>query len=155
MNAKTIKGVLILIALVFMGWQTGIAQAQDQQPSPQGQARGQDTYGPQKPEQAPESGSELAGIYGQLRELANQYKEARTEETKRSILVRAESLMGQIFDAKVNREQVSIDAEEKRLNRHKQVLHRKQSQRREWMHHGVQLFFETGEVPELEISQEP
>lgn len=155
MNAKTIKGVLILIALIFMGWQIGIAQAQDQQPSPQGKARGQDTYSPQKPEQAPESGPELAGIYGQLRELANRYNEARTEEAKRSILVRAESLMGQIFDAKVNREQASIDAEEKQLNHRKQVLHRKLSQRRDWVHHGVQQYFETGEVPELEMSQEP
>jgi len=155
MNAKTIKGILILIALAFMGWQIGIAQAQDQQPSPQGKARGQDTFSPQKPEQKPESGSELAGIYGELRELSNQYDKARSEESKQAILVRAENLMGQIFDAKLNREQVSIEAEEKRLNMRKELLHRRQSQRREWVHRGVQQFFETGEPPEWETIQEP
>jgi hypothetical protein len=155
MQSRMIKAGLILVALIFMSWQVQIAIAQDQQPAPRDKVKGQDMQSPRhRGEQPPESGSDLAGLYAELRDLGKQYKEARSEDAKQHIQQRAEELMSQVFDAKVQKEQHRIDGEERRLNTEKELLHEKQMHKQDLVHQGVQRFFETGEPPEWATSRE-
>jgi len=155
MKSRMIKTGLILVALVFMGWQIQFAAAQDQEPSPQSKVKGQDVQSPRHHEEPPpESGPDLAGLYAELRDLGKQYKEARSEDAKQRIQQRADELMSQVFDAKVQKEQRRIEALERRLNTEKELLHEKQVHKQDLVHQGVLRFFETGEPPEWATSRE-
>ena len=155
MNSRMIKTGLILVALIFMSWQIQLAVAQDQQPAPRDKVKGQDVHSPRHHDQQnPEGRPDLAGLYGELRDLGRQYKEAQSADAKQRIQQRAEELMGQIFDAKVQKEQRRIEAEERRLNTEKELLHEKQVHKLDLVHQGVQRFFETGEPPEWATSRE-
>jgi hypothetical protein len=145
MKSRITMVALAMAVLIFLAWQAQTTWGEDP-PPPKGQ----------KPEiinqgyggEAPAGGPDLAGAYAELRQLAQSYKEARSEEAKQRIRVRAEDLMSQVFDAKVQREQRRIEAEERRLNTEKELLHEKQMHKQDLVHQGVMRFFETGEPPE-------
>jgi len=155
MKSRMIKTGLILVAALFMAGQYQLALAQDQPPSPRDKAKEQDVHSPRHhDQQPPESGSDLAGLYAELRDLGKQYKEARSEDAKQRIQQRADELMSQVFDAKVQKEQRRIEALERRLNTEKELLHERQLHKQDLVHQGVQRFFETGEPPEWATSRE-
>lgn len=90
----------------------------------------------------------FGAIYAELRQLMEQYRRAREKDAKQRIMVRAEELMGQLFDAKVQAEQRRIERMEERLNKEKHRLQEMQSHKRDLVHQGVQKAFKTGEMPD-------
>ena len=146
---------LYLVALVFLAWQVQLASAQDQPPPQRDKVKGQDMQSPRHHEPPPpESSPDLAGAYAELRQLGREYKAAQAEDAKQHIRVRAEELMSQIFEAKVQKEQRRIEAEERRLNNEKEMLRERQQHKMDLVHQGVQRFFDTGEPPEWATSRE-
>jgi len=148
MKSRVTLLALFLAALMLMAWQFGTAVAQDQPTAPPAKGKKPELNNAQNVGERPEGGPDLAGLYAELRELAKNYKEARSEDAKQRIVARAEELMGQILDAKVQKDQKRIEAEERHLNAKKEALKEKQLHKQDLVHQGVQRFFETGELPE-------
>ncbi len=95
-----------------------------------------------------QQGINKAAIYDQLKQLGKDYREARSQDAKQRILIRANDLMSQLFDAKVQREQRRIDALQRRLNEEQNRLHEMQLHKQDLVHQGVQRALETGELPD-------
>ncbi len=68
-----------------------------------------------------EGGYDLNAIYEELKQLGKQYKRADSRDAKGRIVTRAEELMGQLFDAKLQKEKQRIEVMQRRLDdeRHK------------------------------------
>jgi len=154
MRSSAIKATLSLASLALLGWLVGAAVAQEPAPTPRAKAKGQQADTMQNPDDPQGGGPDLAGLYAELRSLAQQFREARQQGNKEHIQVRAEEIMGKIFDAKVQSDMRRIEITERRLNTEKELLHEKQLHKQDLVHQGVQRFFETGEPPEWATSRE-
>jgi hypothetical protein len=95
-----------------------------------------------------QQGINKAAIYDQLKQLGKEYREARSQDAKQRIVNRANDLMSQLFDAKVQREQRRIDALQRRLNEEQNRLHEMQTHKQDLVHQGVQRALDTGELPD-------
>ncbi len=93
-------------------------------------------------------GPDLTAIYNELKKIAKEYRQARSQEDKSNYEARAEDLMGQIFDARVQGEQRRIQAMEQRLGEEKQRLNDMQRRKQDLVHEGVIKALDTGEMPD-------
>ncbi|RJP79354.1 MAG: hypothetical protein C4524_05260 [Candidatus Zixiibacteriota bacterium] len=100
-----------------------------------------------------DGGPDLAAIYEQLRQMGKDYKNARSRDEKQGIANRAEELMGQLFDAKVQHEQRRLETMERRLRDEQDRLRQMQMHKRDLVHQGVQRALENGELPEWAAPQ--
>lgn len=104
--------------------------------------------------QVGEGGVNISAAYAELKDLARQYRESRTREAKERVANRAEDVMGQLFDAKVQVEARRIEAMEKRLDAEKQRLKDMQSHKVDLVKKAVSRALENGEMPEWAPSRE-
>jgi hypothetical protein len=93
-------------------------------------------------------GMNLNAIYSELKELVKKYKKADSHDSKERIHTRAQELMGQLFDAKVQLERRRVQAAEEKLAKEKQRLAEMQSHKQDLVHNGVQRALQQGELPE-------
>lgn len=99
-------------------------------------------------DQADNPGYNLQSAYAELKDLGKKYRKARERDARQRILTRAEELLEQIFDAKVQKEEQRIQALEKRLNQEKERLHDMQLHKMDLIHNGVQKALDQGELPD-------
>jgi hypothetical protein len=93
-------------------------------------------------------GMNLNAIYTELKDLVKKYKKAKSRDSKERIHARAQELMGQLFDAKVQLERRRIQKAEERLTKEKQRLAEMQNHKQDLVHKGVQRALKQGEMPE-------
>ena len=98
--------------------------------------------------QTDDGGYNLKAAYAELKDLGKKYRKARSRDAKQRIVTRAEEVMGQLFNAKVQHEQRRIRALEKRLNQEKERLREMQTHKIDLVHKGVQKALNKGEMPE-------
>ena len=93
---------------------------------------------------------EIAGFYHQLRQLAKDYIAAKTADEKTGITNRADKLMAQLFDFKVQREEKRIAQLQRRLNQSRDRLKDMQLHKLDLVHKAVQKTLSSGgqEMPE-------
>jgi len=95
-----------------------------------------------------EQGYNLGSIYDELKQLAKDYKRAKSRDAKERIHARTQDLMGQLFDAKVQSEQRRITAAEERLRQEKEKLKEMQSHKVDMVHTASTRALENGEIPQ-------
>jgi hypothetical protein len=83
-----------------------------------------------------------------LKQLAKDYRNANSPDLKPGIASRAEELMGQLFDAKVQFEQDRISALEQRLSDERRKLKDMQNHKRDLVHTGTRKALESGTLPD-------
>ena len=93
-------------------------------------------------------GMNLNAVYSELKELVKKYKKANSHDSKERIHARAQELMGQLFDAKVQLERRRIQVAEEKLAKEKQRLAEMQNHKQDLVHKGVQRALQQGELPE-------
>lgn len=92
-------------------------------------------------------GFDVNAIYDELRSLAKDYHQAREEDAKARVVNRMHDLMGQLFDAKVQKERHRVEVGEKRLNDEKRKLAQMQDHKTDLVKSGVQTVLD-GQLPE-------
>lgn len=90
----------------------------------------------------------LSAAYEELRELARQYRRTREREAKERVRVRAEEIMDQIFNAKVQHERKRLQVMEERLRAEKERLNQMQAHKRDMVNKAVEKALSTGEMPD-------
>lgn len=93
-------------------------------------------------------GINLSAAYAELRDLVKKYRKAKERVEKERIVTRAEELMGQLFDAKVQSEKRRVEALERKLAEDKRRLKDMQSHKRDLVKTATQRALENGEMPE-------
>jgi hypothetical protein len=97
---------------------------------------------------AVEGGSpNLAGIYSDLKRLAKDYRKAHPD-MKAGIAEKAEDLMGQLFDAKVQEQESRISALERRLQEERERLNSMQAHKRDLVHTATLKALDGRDLPE-------
>lgn len=90
----------------------------------------------------------LSAAYEELKDLAKQYRKAKKRGAQERIHVRAEEIMSQIFEAKVQHERKRLQVMEERLRAEKERLNQMQAHKRDLVNKGVEKALSSGEMPD-------